>query len=301
MDVSTHPGKPNFLGIGAQKCATTWVHRVLLDHPQAAVSDLKELNFFSAAYDHGAQWYESHFEDKSGLAVGEISPSYFYDSAAPARAKAYNPDFKVILTVRDPLARAYSNHLHEIRIGHFRGTDLSFEAGIANNPMYLEQSLYAKHFRKWLTHFDRDRILVLIQEEIENDPVAQARKLYEFLGLNASHQSIFLFRRVNQSYEEKLKGMNKVLRTFGQVGRRIGAGTIINRLRRHPAINAVREANQRHLNEVVPPMSVQVRTDLQNILGTDARAFATLINRTDLPWPTLLDGSMQAAAKAKLG
>ena len=301
MDVSTPSGKPNFLGIGAQKCATTWVHRVLLDHPQAAVSDLKELNFFSAAYDHGAQWYESHFEGKQGAAIGEISPSYFHDVAAPARAKAYNPDFKIVLTVRDPLARAYSNHLHEIRIGHYRGPDFGFEAGLANNPMYLEQSLYSKHFRNWLEHFDRHRILVLIQEEIENDPLVQARKLYEFLGLDSSHQSIFLFRRINQSYEEKLKGMNKVFRAFGRAGRRLGAGILVNSLRRHPAINAVREANRRHLNEVVPPMSETARTDLLRVLRADAQAFATLIKRADLPWPTLQHGSTPAAARAKIG
>lgn len=297
----TLPRKANFLGVGAQKCATTWVHRVLQDHPQAAVSEPKELDFFSAAYDRGFQWYDEHFDNAAALASGEISPSYFHDREAPARAHAYNPDFRIVLTVRDPLARAYSNHLHEVRIGHYRGPDLRFEAGWANNPMYLEQSLYAKHLRNWLAHFARERILVLVQEEIEQDPVAQAQKLYAFLGIDTGHQSAALFRRVNQSSEEKLKGMNNVLRGMGKVGRRLGVRALVNSARSNRLVNRLRDANRRHLDTVVPAMTAETRDRMHALLIDDARAFAQLVQRDDLPWPTLHQESPAAAREVLAG
>ena len=107
--------KPNFIGIGAQKCASTWVYKVLQDHPQAYVSEPKELNFFSYYYNHGFQWYERFFENtRDRIAVGEISPSYFNASAAPYRVCQYNSNMRVIVTLRDPVERAYSHHLWEV-------------------------------------------------------------------------------------------------------------------------------------------------------------------------------------------
>jgi len=174
--------KANFLGIGAQKCASTWIHRVLEDHPQVKVSTPKELDFFSYYYNHGFQWYERHFEESEPCLVrGEISTSYFYDWFAPERAAEYNPDFRLIVSLRDPVDRAYSNHLHEIRIGHYIGPDLGFEAGLAQNPMYIEQSRYWKQFQHWLQFFPKERFLVLIQEEIMADPTYAVHQLYEFL------------------------------------------------------------------------------------------------------------------------
>ena len=298
---STIPRKASFLGIGAQKCATTWVHRVLQDHPQAAVSEPKELDFFSANYERGFQWYDAHFDRAdatAAIAAGEISPSYFHDREAPARARDYNPSLRIVLTVRDPLARAYSNHLHEVRIGHYNGPDLRFEAGWANNPMYLEQSLYAKHLRNWLAHFSRDSILVLVQEEIEQDPVAHARKLYAFLGLDTEHQSAALFRRVNQSAEEKLKGMNRVLRGFGKFGRRLGVRALVNSARRSALVTRLRDANRRHLDTVVPPMAPETRARMRALLIEDAREFAQLVQRSDLPWSTLRENLPDTAQEA---
>ena len=79
--------KPTFIGIGAQKCASTWIYDILKDHPDVALSELKEVDFFSYKYDHGLQWYENNFSEAGTQSViGEISPSYFHEPAVPARA-----------------------------------------------------------------------------------------------------------------------------------------------------------------------------------------------------------------------
>ena len=55
--------KPSYIGIGAQKCASTWLHRILAEHPDVSVPEVKELDFFSYRYDHGYQWYERCFQN----------------------------------------------------------------------------------------------------------------------------------------------------------------------------------------------------------------------------------------------
>src|SRR5262249_23883612 len=136
----TRAVKPSFLGLGAQKCASTWLHRIVAEHPQVAMPTVKELDFFSNHYDRGYRWYESQFPAVDGdMRTGEVSPSYFHDIRVPARVRAYAPEMKLIVTLRDPVERALSNHRHEVRAGHIDGADLSFEAALESNPMYVEQ------------------------------------------------------------------------------------------------------------------------------------------------------------------
>ncbi len=111
--------KPAFLGIGAQKSATTWLYDILSDHPDVCLSEQKELDFFSHYFDFGYQWYERQFPVHGAECIaGEVSPSYFHSPAVPERVHAYAPDIKLILLLREPVQRAISNHKHEVRIDH---------------------------------------------------------------------------------------------------------------------------------------------------------------------------------------
>ena len=99
--------KPTVIGIGVQKCATSWMHSVLGAHPQIGVSDPKEVDFFSYYFDRGYSWYERHFDHLQKLeARCDTSPSYFYDPRAAVRALEYRSDLKVIALLRDPVDRA---------------------------------------------------------------------------------------------------------------------------------------------------------------------------------------------------
>ena len=277
----------SFIGIGAQKCASTWVYKILQDHPQVCVSDPKELNFFSYKYDHGFRWYLNHFND--GLETkkcGEISPSYFYDPLAPARAHQFNPGMKIIVTLRDPVARAYSNHLHEIRIGQYQCEDLSFETGLKNNPMYVYQSLYARHLKKWLEYFDKSQMLILIQEEIKAQPRKHAKKLAEFLGISDEHESQSINRQANVSYAEKIRGMDSLLKSVGKFGRKLGLGALVNKIRDNSLVRNLRESNRKHLSEDVPPMKPETCKELENIFQDEVNELLKIMGRDSLPWTT---------------
>ena len=195
----------DFVCIGAQKCATTWLHDVLATHPQVSMPvDAKELDFFSAKFDRGYQWYERHFESVTGGGLrGEVSPSYLCSADAPRRIRAYNPSMKIVLIARNPIARALSNHKHEVRIGHLAGNDLSFEMGLANNPMYIEQGLYAKHLCRWLEYFPGKHVLVLKYESLRDDPASTLAEVCRFLDLEHYDGGSALRSKSNVSYLPK--------------------------------------------------------------------------------------------------
>lgn len=279
--------KPTFIGLGGQKCASSWLHMVFNDHPDAFVSDPKELNFFSAVYDRGHQWYESHFSGAEGrAAVGEISPSYLPDRDAPARARRYNPEFRILLALRDPVERAYSNHLHDIRLGYYQSGDLSFESGLKNNPMYIEQSRYAKHLATWLDQFPRAQVFVLFQEEITADPLGQARAIYEFLGIAADHISSSAETRANESYLPKSRKWEQFIRSTGAMTRQMGFGWVDRGLRRVGVVSALHRRNRSDIRQVIPPISETTRATLVETLGPDTLRLAQMLGRPSLPWRT---------------
>lgn len=277
--------KPNFIGIGAQKCATSWVYRVLEDHPEALLSNPKELHFFSSRFDHGYQWYERHFADREGVkAVGEYSTTYLYNADAAARAHAYNRDFRLIVTLRDPLDRAYSNHLHEVRAGHITSEDHSFEACEADNPMYLQQCRYAEHLKKWLVHFPAQHMLVLFQEDIAANPTAQAVHLYRFLGLNESHRSPFLHERVNTSVIDRSAVARDGLRSAAAALRAVVGDRFVRDLKTNSFVRRLRQSNKQDLANLIPPLRADTEIRLLGLLSNDLIELASLLNRSDLPW-----------------
>ena len=279
--------KPTFLGIGAQKCASSWLRDVLGDHPQVFVSQPREVDFFSHHYDRGYTWYERHF-DQAGDArtIGEISPSYFCDPLAPARVYRYAPEVQLIVTLRDPLARAFSNHLHEIRMGHFTGNDLRFEAGLESNPMYLFQSRYGTHLANWLSVVPEDRVLLLLQEEIQADPIAQARRLYSFLGVDPGHWSPLLLQRSNESVGARHPVLFRAWRRVGDFGRRHGLGPVVEAVKRWPPVAAAMRANRRDLRAEIPPMRPETEVALRRELAPELIQLAALTGRDDWPWAT---------------
>jgi len=79
---------PNFLIIGAEKAATTWLARGLAEHPAIFLPAEKELFYFSSRYDRGRDWYADHFRDASGhVRVGEATPVYLSHPGTPGRIR----------------------------------------------------------------------------------------------------------------------------------------------------------------------------------------------------------------------
>ncbi len=131
-------GLPDFVIIGAQKSGTTSLYDFVIRHPEIAPALKKEMHYFSINYKFGEQWYRSnfptnlsrrYFTKKTGqkLLSGEASPSYLFYPTVPSRMKKVLPDVKLIVILRNPVDRAYSQYHHSRRKGR---ETLSFEKAI---------------------------------------------------------------------------------------------------------------------------------------------------------------------------
>jgi Sulfotransferase domain len=279
--------KPTYVGIGAQKCASTSLHQILAAHPSVCVPLIKEIDFFSLHFDRGHQWYEQQFAAcGDAIAMGEMSPSYFCDPLVPARIHAYAPDIRIILSLRDPVQRALSNHRHEVRVGHLQGPDFSFETGLANNPQYIDQGLYATHLKRWLEFFPIEQILVVLMDDIENAPAEVAGRVYRFIGVDPVFQPVNLHTRFNPSYANRSALLRRVKDSLYNYTRapglkwlwEVGAATGLKRMYR--AINQV--ASDKFIPPPDPEYLAQLRCrfvpevmELEKILGRSLESWRT--------------------------
>ena len=160
--------EPNFIIIGAMKCATTSLFDALSAHPQIATSKVKETDFFAEdeIYARGLPWYQNQFAPKAGArAIGEASPNYTKHLVYPhvsERIARCLPDAKLIYIARNPLQRMESHWLHRRMTGE---DTASFADSLAQQPAILDTSLYWKQINLYRRHYADDRILVLFFED----------------------------------------------------------------------------------------------------------------------------------------
>lgn len=183
---------PDFLIIGSQKAGTTALYRVLRQHPQVFMPADKELNvFFDAGrFARGPGAYAARFaEAHRAQLCGEASPGYLVHPRAPERIARWLPGVKLLLTVRDPIARAYSQYWDSRR---WLGVDVPFEA-LARPPLpavyhpgqpgFISRGTYAIYLERYQALFAPEQICVLRFDTLRRDPAAFFRAAFSFLGV----------------------------------------------------------------------------------------------------------------------
>jgi Sulfotransferase domain len=109
----------DFVGVGAQRSGTSWLYACLYEHP-GICAPIKELHFFSRErnYERGLDWYLGHFDRcPPGAVRGEFSTSYLYAPEAAGRIRAAFPEVRIMMSLRNPVARAYSQYRNAIVAG----------------------------------------------------------------------------------------------------------------------------------------------------------------------------------------
>jgi len=195
---------PDFLVIGAQKAGTTTLYAYLRWHPSIGGPFWKEVSFFDRHWARGEAWYRGQFPlHRDGVLVGEASPSYVFHPLAPQRVYSVVPDTKLIVLLREPGDRAYSQYQHEVALGRER---LSFEEALAAEDerlqgevqrlsadprafsrewwdhTYAARGLYAEQLERWLELFPGEQVLVLTTEEFGARPEETYASVLSFLG-----------------------------------------------------------------------------------------------------------------------
>jgi len=213
---------PNFFIVGAAKAGTTSLHAYLSSHPQVFMPALKEPHYFSdfevspeldnfLPVIRSRSDYHELFRDSGGyLAVGEASPSYLCDPAAAERIKSAIPTAKIIISLRNPVDRAYSHYLMDFNRGSEKlpfEKALEFdlarrEKGWGKSAQYTELGLYTEQVRSFLERFGRDQVHIVLFEDLVRDTRETMRGIARFLGIDPLAFPESAFAQVHNPFEE---------------------------------------------------------------------------------------------------
>jgi hypothetical protein len=192
---------PNFFIVGAQKAGTTSLYFYLKEIPQVYMSPVKELFYFAP---HAVQTsvvdvirdkkeYLKLFKNARGyVAVGEATPIYLWDPDAPKLIHQTVPHARIIIILRDPIERAYSNYLMKMK---YSGMKSSFydelirdyksqEKLFGRSQLYVEFGMYYKQVKRYFDIFGREQVKVIMFEEFVQHPEQSVNEVLAFLGVN---------------------------------------------------------------------------------------------------------------------
>ena len=176
---------PDFVIIGAMKCATSTLAAQLAAQPGIFVTDPKEPNFFSddTVFARGRDWYEGLFAAAPpGALKGEASTHYTklptHPQACPRMAALLEAP-RLVYVIRDPLERLVSHYLHGVSLGEIRG---GLDSALARHPELVEYGRYAMQLAPWLERYGAERICLSSLERIEADPEGELARIARFIG-----------------------------------------------------------------------------------------------------------------------
>lgn len=266
---------PGFVVIGAVKAATTWTAHQLRQHPALWLPDA-EPHYFSTEHHRGPDWYRGLFADApAGRMVGEKSADYLAHPDAAARLAETLPDAPLILQLRDPVERAYSDYRMLFRRGTVGG-DLRralTHPGPAETR-FLEGGLYAAHIRRWLRHFPRSQLRIILYEDIHARPERVVQEICEHIRVDTHIVPASLIERHNDGAKPMLPlAMRRMLRP---------ARPLLDPLRGNPWLAGLRSAMAGPVR--YPPLTPELRSMLQAYYRDDILAVEDMLQRDLGAW-----------------
>ncbi|MGH9246795.1 MAG: sulfotransferase family protein [Acidimicrobiales bacterium] len=277
---------PNFLYIGPDKAGSSWLHEVLVLHPQIYMTEAKDLYFFDRYYDRGIAWYARQFEGAGPhhRIVGELTQDYLFCTEAPARIRHdLGPEIQMMVTLRDPVARAFSSYLYMLKQGEQPGT---FHEALTRRPELIEHGRYAGALRRFYDHFPPDQILITVFDDLQADNQAFADRVFAFLGVDSMALDESLRApRLRAARARSVAAARLARAAANWVRLRDGAG-FVGRVKRSPF---VQKLLYRELQDDMPRLDEGDAAVVRDLLAEDVADLDRLVGRglrQRWAWPT---------------
>jgi hypothetical protein len=216
---------PDFLCIGAQKAGTGWLYDQLGAHPETWMPLFKELHYFDRRFrpermqaalegrerrgrrpadgrdraflEHAVtyvsdtvdfDWYRRLFAPKGHSVSGDVTPAYSTLSGDMVGAIADGfPGTRIVLLVRDPIERVWSQLAMEMRRRSGRvGSDIADWQSLQEivvSPVFAGRSFPALTARTWRRHFGHERVFIGFFDDLQARPEWLRARAFEFIGI----------------------------------------------------------------------------------------------------------------------
>jgi hypothetical protein len=237
---------PNFFIVGAAKSGTTSLYEYLKLHPEVYMAPIKETHHFSTDIDNTKfrpnyarslnkdlskflesdmeggifhafvkEWnaYSQLFRKVNGeKAIGEVTNSYLYSHEAAKNIIKKFPQAKIVMMLRNPVDRAFSHYLMDLRIGYETEDFMTaLKKDMARNPkgwgisnLYVEVGMYCEQVKRYIETFPESQRRIYIFDDFVKNTEATMKDLFRFVGVS-ERTDIDFSKKYNPSFIPKNK------------------------------------------------------------------------------------------------
>ena len=182
---------PHCMVVGVAKSGTREIMDFMRLHPHIEIwhrDSGYEMEYFGPKeYGRGQEWFRSQMPCSYSNQITIMKNAwYFHSTSIPERIKKLNESIKLILLVREPVARAISqftfmNNKHH-RVLSF--DDVAIKNNTVNEKdLSIRLSMYDRSMKTWLKYFELDQFLIIDSNEMKYQPATVMTKVEDFLGL----------------------------------------------------------------------------------------------------------------------
>ena len=291
---------PNCFIVGAPKCGTTALNEYLGQHPDIFMAR-KEMHFLGSdlvgrLHTFTRDTYLQEFANWQDETIGgEASVYYLYSRNAAAEIKAFSPDARIIIMLRNPLEVVYSHYHQLLYIGNeilptFEEA-LAAETDRANGMRVPEQcdapftlqyrgiAKFGTQVRRYLETFSRDRVHIIIYDDFKRDTQTEFSKVLDFLGV--SQELEISFDVINANKRVRSRWLQLFIKHppfwASNLSKLLGSGIVKQRIR-----NLLISSNTVHFSR--EPLSPDTQGILRQELEPEIEQLSTLIDRDLMHW-----------------
>lgn len=316
-DAANAVRRPDFFIVGAAKAGTTSLYNYLKLHPEVYFSPIKEPHYFSTDIKleemrsdfkkkvfidigeyinnnlgsprHGAFVRdETHYQQlfslvKNEKRIGESSVSYLYSQVAATKIKAFNPEAKIVIILRNPVERAFSHYLMDLRIGYETrnfieavNADIQKDKkGWGQSHLYVELGLYYEQVKRYLEVYSPGNIKIILHDDFKKFPKKVLSDVYSFLGVSDKSEEIDFSVRHNKAELPKSRILQKFEKT--PLMQKVLADFIPGALRR-------KLKSGFYSTENLPGLTIEDRKSLHHYFSEDIKKLSELVGRDLSAW-----------------
>lgn len=234
------PRLPDAFLAGVPKAGTSTLARWLGDHPGVYLPPEKEIHFFDQQAEAGLEWYRRQFVGPGTVAL-DATPSYALRDQWLAAAARAVPRARFLVLLRHPVDRLWSGYWYRRSMGvEVRSLREVVDAGIAageHRPTPVRAGDYRALLDRLDRHLDRNRLLLLLQDDLADEPDVVWSRSCSFLGLDPRPRPAHVGERLNTTVELRsfwLRYWSMRLHLFRRVPRVAHALDRWNRTDRRP-------------------------------------------------------------------
>jgi Sulfotransferase domain len=268
---------PNFFVVGAHKAGTTSLYEYLRKHPQVFLPAKKEPRYFTPEVRESltlAEYQRLYEGAGSFAAIGDVTPFYLPNEKAPLRIREACPNARIIIMMRDPVARAHSHYLFSRQLGE--ESETSFLAALQRyedpnarewylSREYVEHGMYYSQVKRYLDTFGKSQVLALLFDDLVKSPRELLAVIARHIGVNPGY-----FNMTDVSDAHNQYRMPKVAGT--RLIQRLHLPALVPR----PLLNRVRPL---FFDSRKPSIDEEPRRLLQKMYDTDIAHLEELLGR----------------------